>query len=143
MANFVALKQHSNIMRNNYFLKKVATLFAALCLIGSSFTFAYGMSAEGVQIVIRHRPGAQGNAPRGVEENPFYAELTNYGVLLVADSDWGEATVTLSSIEGDYYQTTFDMADGSILLPVNGSTGDSYTLTISVGSLEYEGSFVL
>ena len=143
MANFVALKQHSNIMRNNYFLKNVATLFAALCLIGSSFTFAYGMSAEGVQIVIRHRPGAQGNAPRGGEENPFYAELTELGVLLVTDSDWGDATVTLSSIEGDYYQTTFEMSEGSILLPINGDAGDSYTLTISLGSLGYEGSFVL
>lgn len=143
MANFVALKQHSNIMRNKHFLKNVATLFAALCLIGSSFTFAYGMDAEGVQIVIRHRPGAQGNAPRGGEENPFYAELTNYGVLLLADSDWGNATVTLSSLEGDYYQTTFDMADGSILLPVNGDAGDSYTLSIIIGSLEFEGEFYL
>ena len=143
MANFVALKQHSNIMRNNYFLKNVATLFAALCLIGSSFTFAYGMSAEGVQIVIRHRPGAQGNAPRGGEESPFYAELTNLGVLLLADSDWGEAEVSLSSIEGDYYQTTFNMADESILLPVNGNTGDSYTLTIIIGGLVFEGEFFL
>lgn len=82
--------------------------------------------------------------PRTPAYNPFYAELTDLGVLLLADSNWGEATVTLSSLEGDYYQTIFDMADGSILLPVNGDSGDSYTITIILESgLEFEGEFCL
>ena len=84
------------------------------------------------------------SAPRTIEDIPFYAELTNLGVLLVADTDWGDATVTLSSLEGDYYQTVFDMADVSILLPVNGDVGDSYTLTIVVeNGLAFEGEFIL
>ncbi len=99
---------------------------------------------EGTQIIIRGKSVNPPERPRTPAYNPFYAELTQLGVLLVADSDWGEASVTLSSLEGDYYQTTFDMADGTILLPVNGNDGDSYTLTISIeNGLEFEGDFVL
>lgn len=99
---------------------------------------------EGTQIIIRGKSVNPPERPRTPVYNPFYAELTQLGVMLVADSDWGEASVTLSSLEGDYYQTTFDMADGTILLPVNGNDGDSYTLTISIESgLDFEGEFVL
>ena len=95
-------------------------------------------------IKIYPKPTQVPTQPRTPAYNPFYAELTQLGVMLVADSDWGEASVTLSSLEGDYYQTTFDMADGTILLPVNGNDGDSYTLTISIESgLDFEGEFVL
>lgn len=132
-------------MRKNNFFKTVATLFAVLlCLSGAYVSFGHCKIAEGVQIVIRQRPKTQGNAPRGDVYVPFYAELTNLGVLLTADTDWGEATVTLYSLEGDYYQTTFDLADISIMLPVNGNEGDSYTLTIVEESgLEFEGAFYL
>lgn len=131
-------------MRKHFSFKTVATLFAVLmCLVGAYVSFGYSKGAKGVQIVIRHRPGTQGNAPRSNVDNPFYAELTQFGVLLSADSDWGNATVTLSSLEGDYYQTIFDMADGSILLPISGATGDSYSLLIIIGGLEFEGEFML
>ena len=97
-----------------------------------------------IPIKIYPKPIQVPTQPRTPAYNPFYAELTQLGVMLVADSDWGEASVTLSSLEGDYYQTTFDMADGAILLPVNGNDGDSYTLTISIESgLDFEGEFVL
>ncbi len=98
---------------------------------------------EGGAIILNTKKGNHPTQPRMPAYNPFYAELTELGVLLVSDSDWGDATVTLSSLEGDYYQTIFDMADGSILLPVSGDSGDSYTLSIIIGGLEYEGSFVL
>ena len=96
------------------------------------------------QIIIYPKPSEAPTQPRTPVYNPFAAELTNLGVLLTADTDWGDATVTLYSLEGDYYQTTFDMADVSIMLPVNGNVGDSYTLTIAVeNGLEYEGKFIL
>lgn len=96
------------------------------------------------QIIIYPKPSEAPTQPRTPVYNPFAAELTNLGVLLTADTDWGDATVTLYSLEGDYYQTTFDMADVSIMLPVNGNVGDSYTLTIAVeNGLEYEGDFYL
>lgn len=96
------------------------------------------------QIIIYPKPSEAPTQPRTPVYNPFAAELTNLGVLLTADTDWGDATVTLYSLEGDYYQTTFDMADVSIMLPVNGNVGDSYTLTIAVeNGLEYEGEFYL
>ena len=100
---------------------------------------------SGVRLIIIYpKPSEAPTQPRTPVYNPFSAELTNLGVILTADTDWGEATVTLYSLEGDYYQTTFDMADVSIMLPVTGNVGDSYTLTISVeNGLEYEGEFYL
>ncbi len=112
---------------------------------GSFINVCQAEQMRGRTIIIVQRPTTPtGNAPRGDVYVPFYAELTNLGVLLSADADWGDATVTLYSLEGDYYQTTFDMADVSIMLPVNGNVGDSYTLTIAVeNGLEYEGEFYL
>lgn len=122
----------------------ILTLFV-VCSIFCPYSYAkIGiLEKEGVRIVLSSKPVNPPEGPRMPAYNPFYAELTDLGVLLVSDSDWGDATVTLSSIEGDYYQTTFEMSEGSILLPINGDAGDSYTLTISLGSLGYEGSFVL
>lgn len=96
-------------------------------------------------ILITHRPHTPtGNAPRSITENPFSAELLDMGVLLFADSDWGDAEVTLSSVEGDYYYTVFDTSDGAIVLPTNGDIGDSYTITIvTSGGLIFEGEFYL
>lgn len=111
--------------------------------LSSAINVCEAEQLRGRTILITPRPPSP-NAPRTPAYNPFYAELTDLGVLLLADIDWGDATVTLSSIEGDYYQTTFDMADMSILLPVNGDAGDSYTLTIFVeNGLAFEGEFIL
>lgn len=110
--------------------------------LGSAINVCEAEQLRGRTILITPRPPSP-NAPRTLAYNPFYAELTDLGVLLLADSNWGEATVTLSSLEGDYYQTTFDMSDGSILLPVNGDAGDSYTLSIEISGLEFEGDFIL
>lgn len=123
--------------------------FLALAAIASLFSdnllsnATPSSSMDGVVIILSNKSNVRPDSPRNPVDNPFYAELTGLGVLLVADSDWGDAEVTLSSIEGDYYQTIFDMADGSILLPVSGDTGDSYTLTISVCGLEFVGEFYL
>lgn len=124
------------------------TLFLALAAFASLFSgslLANTASSSDVGVIfLSNKSNVRPERPRTPVYNPFYAELTEIGVLLVADSDWGEASVTLSSLEGDYYQTTFDMADGTILLPVNGNDGDGYTLTISVeNGLEFEGDFVL
>lgn len=128
-------------MKNKIVYLAIAAIISTLSLHlyagGSSF------SDGNVVIILNPKPISHPNQPRTPADNPFYAELTNLGVLLVADSDWGEADVTLSSQEGDYYHTTFDMADESILLPVNGDVGDSYKLYISIGGLEYEGEFYL
>lgn len=57
---------------------------------------------RGRTILITPRPPSP-NAPRTPAYNPFYAELTELGVLLATDSDWGEATVTLSSLKEKCY----------------------------------------
>ena len=101
-------------------------------------------SSEGKQIIIRQKPLDPQGTPRSDSGNPFSAELLDTGVLLMAGSDWGDADVILSSLEGDYYHTVFDMADGAILLPVYGQAGDNYTITIvASGDLVFVGEFML
>jgi len=140
--NFASLIINHNIMKNkNLILTLAVFLCPILCHI--SFASERPITNEGTLIIIRNKPVNPSERPRTSEYIPFYAELFELGVLLVADTDWGDATVTLSSLEGDYYQTTFDMADGSILLPVNGDAGDSYTLSIEISGLEFEGDFIL
>lgn len=119
---------------------------AAIALLLSASLFARGNSSsmDGVVIVLNKKTSTHSERPRTPAYIPFHAELMELGVLLSADANWGEATVSLSSIEGDYYQTLFDMADGAILLPINGTSGDSYTIEISVEEgQEFEGTFIL
>lgn len=124
--------------------KLIILAAATFSLLGFNYYVNGAPLADGgVVIVINPKPISHPTQPRTPAYNPFYAELTEFGVLLAADSDWGNATVTLSSLEGDYYQTTFDMADVSIIMPVNGSAGDSYTLSIEIGELVFEGGFSL
>ena len=121
----------------------VIIMIAGVASMNASNSIPSTVLSGTTPIKIYPKPIQVPTQPRTPAYNPFYAELTDVGVLLLADSNWGEATVTLSSLEGDYYQTTFDMADGSILLPVNGDAGDSYTLSIVIGGLEFEGEFYL
>lgn len=101
-------------------------------------------STEGKQIIIRQKPLDPHGTPRSEPGNPFTAELLDTGVLLASGADWGYADVTLSSLEGDYYHTVFDMADGAIVLPVYGQAGDNYTITIiASGDLVFVGEFIL
>ncbi len=131
--------------------KKAKTIIYAFVWLMMTMSFSSSIhvcraeQVRGQTILISQRPTTPtGNVPRGNVEIPFSAELTNMGVLLVANTDWGAATVTLFSLEGDYYQTLFDMADGAILLPINGNYGDSYTIEISVEEgQEFEGTFIL
>lgn len=127
--------------------KKMLTAIAAIlsflfCCAFSSNSLKENVS-EGVRIIIRQKPTEGHDAPRS-DYNPFSAELLDYVVLLTVDSDLGDAEVTLSSVEGDCYYTVFDTADGSIILPINGNIGDSYTITIvTFDNLIFEGEFYL
>lgn len=123
------------------------TIFYTLVILISflsSFTILkgnYSPDGTGTTIILRPRNNGQGNAPRS---QPFSAILYDYSVILSAASDLGSVNVTLSSAEGDYCHTIFDTADGAILLPVNGNTGDNYTITIVTNDgIIYEGNFYL
>ena len=122
----------------------VIIMIAGVASMNASNSIPSTVLSGTTPIKIYPKPIQVPTQPRTPAYNPFYAELTDVGVLLLADSNWGEATVTLSSLEGDYYQTTFDMADGSILLPVSGSVGDNYTITIYLkNGLQFNGEFIL
>lgn len=130
-------------------MKNKKQLFATFIAVGAFLIFplfVYGKTVlnEGVRIVIRTKDSSHSTAPRAPIFNPFYAELTDFGVALYANCDWGYATVTISSDQGDYFQTPFNMSDGVIILPTNGSNGDRYAITIFVESgMEFEGFFIL
>ncbi len=127
-----------------YYLCAIVWLAASLCICSIS-NDCYAKQGQGRTILIKQTsPSLNGNAPRSITENPFSAELLDMGVLLFADTDWGDVGVTLSSIEGDYYYTVFDTSDGAIVLLTNGNIGDSYTITIvTSGGLIFEGEFYL
>lgn len=130
--------------QKNYLFCAMVWFAAAMCFC-TVFNVCNAEQMRGRIILIGQRPtNPVGNGPRSQSENPFSAELLDTGVLLMAIADWGEVDVTLSSIEGDNYQTIFDMADGAILLPINGNIGDSYTITIvTPGDIVFEGEFYL
>lgn len=127
-----------------YLICAMAWLAVTMCFC-TAFNVCNAEQMRGRIILIGQRPtNPVGNGPRSQTENPFSAELLDAGVILMAGADWGDVDVTLSSLEGDYYQTIFDMADGAILLPINGNNGDSYTITIvTPGDIVFEGEFYL
>lgn len=128
---------------------KTKSLFSASAVLVSmlfcglfSVDTATCNSAEGVRIIIRQKPTEPQGAPKSISYNPFSAELTDVGVLLVSDCNCGSADVTLWSVGGDYYYTVFDTSDGATLLPVSGNTGDYYTINITMSDgTEFEGDF--
>ena len=79
--------------------------------------------------------------PRTPDSIPFYAELESGYVLLGSFSSCGIVDVSLTSTAGDDYSTVFDTANGTIIIPVSGITGD-YTLLITTASgMDYIGEF--
>lgn len=130
--------------KNMNLLCGLALFVATICLT-SAQTVDNVNQTDGATILIVRRPtNPQGNSPRNLITTPFSAELLEFGLFLSADADCGDVDVTLSSLEGDYFNTTFDTADGAILLPVNGNTGDNYTITIVTNDgIIYEGNFYL
>jgi len=81
--------------------------------------------------------------PHAPAYNPFSAELMNGFVVLSCSSSFGIVDVSLTSTAGDNYSTVFDTADGTIIIPISGSTGE-YTILITTSSdLEYVGEFVI
>jgi len=129
---------------NNYLFIIVTVIFTMIGLNANQDYCRAEETIDGEIIRIRQLPNSQTDAPRSETTSPFFAELLDMGVLLFADTDWGDVGVTLSSIEGDYYYTVFDTSDGAIVLPTNGDIGDSYTITIvTSGNLIFEGEFYL
>lgn len=83
------------------------------------------------------------NENRSPELAPFHAYIMDSYVVLCCASSIGNAYITLTSTVGDDYETVFNTAFGSILIPISGNTG-SYRLDIVLPSGQsYYGEFVL
>lgn len=130
-------------MKNKSLLKRITVFCIILegCFASlSSQAFDYRQSEE-KDIKIVPMPIGSPGAPRVPAYNPFYAELESGYVLLGSLSSCGIVDVSLTSTAGDDYSTLFDTADGTIIIPVSGFTGD-YTLLITTASgVEYIGEF--
>lgn len=73
------------------------------------------------------------NENRSPEQVPFRAYVLDSYVVLSCTSSIGNADVTLTSSAGDDYETVFNTAFGSILIPISGNAG-SYRLDIVLTS---------
>ena len=94
-------------------------------------------------LILEHQTPNSSNAPRTLESIPFYAEQDGYCLFLGSQSNVGVVDISLVSTAGDDYETDFDTADGSIVIPISGLPG-YYLLTITTGSgAEYIGEFEL
>ena len=83
------------------------------------------------------------NENRAPEQVPFRAYVLDSYVVLTCASSIGNVDVSLTSTAGDDYETVFNTAFGSILIPISGNAG-SYRLDIVLFSgNSYYGEFVL
>ena len=83
------------------------------------------------------------NENRSPEQVPFRAYVLDSYVVLSCASSIGNAVVTLTSTAGDDYETVFNTAYGTIIIPISGNSG-SYRLDIVLPSgAAYYGEFVL
>ena len=124
---------------------KMATCFL-MVVVNSVYLSSFASiskEADGKDIRIVQKPTIPPGAPHLPAYNPFYAGLVSTNVLLGSYSYYGTVNVSLTSTAGDDYSTVFDTADGTILIPISGNTGD-YTLLITTASgLEFIGEFSL
>lgn len=132
-------------MKKKSILRKTVCLCCLIvgCLASVPTQASSLKQSDGKDIRIVQRPTIPSGAPRTPAYCPFYAELMEEGVLLGSFYFCGVVDVTLTSTAGDDYSTVFDTADGTIVIPISGSTGE-YTLLITTASgLEFIGEFVL
>lgn len=130
-------------MKHLSLFKRIAFIIAFIigCFASYSSSASLMKQLDGENIRIFQKPTIPQGAPHMPAFNPFYAELESGSVLLGSLSSCGIVDVSLTSTAGDDYSTVFDTADGTIIIPVSGITGD-YTLLITTASgVDYIGEF--
>ena len=96
---------------------------------------------DGENIRIFQKPTIPQGAPHMPAFNPFYAELESGYVLLGSFTSCGIVDVSLTSTAGDDYSTVFDTANGAIVIPISGYTGDYVLIITTSAGTEYIGEF--
>lgn len=130
-------------MKKRTLLKGIACCM--FCLLGcfasySSYATLVNQS-DGKDILINPRPVIPGGMPRSPETIPFFAELESGYVLLGSLSSCGIVDVSLTSTAGDDFSTVFDTANGAIVIPISGYTGDYVLIITTSAGTEYIGEF--
>ncbi|MBR5736144.1 MAG: hypothetical protein IKX60_05085 [Bacteroidales bacterium] len=111
------------------------------CLTSYDSYASYIKQTDGEDIIISQKPINPQGVPRTPIIIPFYAELESGYVLLGSFSSCGIVDVSLTSTAGDDYSTVFDTANGSIIIPISGNTGDYVLLITTPAGTEYIGEF--
>ena len=136
LPNF-AKKQKTRITMKTIFNLLLTTMSAVLMYI-PAYAQDYG---DPLPIVSGNENGPNEN--RSPEQSPFYAQVWETYVVLGCTSIIGNADVTLSSTAGDDYETIFNTAFGSIIIPISSNHG-FYRLDIELSSGQsFYGEFVL
>ena len=99
------------------------------------------LDGDSQMIPIVNKGNGSNNNPRTPANNPFTAVLYDTYVLLGCLGDYGDVSVELTSTAGDNYSTSFDTADGAILIPVSGNTGYYILSIITQSGQEFVGEF--
>lgn len=106
----------------------VLNLLLPSALLSKSFQGA-SIKGDDPEIIVLQPDMTIPDAPRGPVFNPFTAFLQGNSVILNCSVSYGDVDVELISTAGDHYTTVFDTANGSVLIPLSGFTGD-YTLSL-------------
>lgn len=128
-------------------MKKTIKLIAAgLIAAMTSLPLSGVEDPTEIPVIIVYNPGNEGlDLGRSQSQQVFFAEYNDIwsSVVLSCVDECGDASVTLVSTAGDWYQTVFDTEDGYIIIPVSGDSGH-YTLTIVTSDgATYVGEFDL
>lgn len=97
--------------------------------------------SEGTPILISQESPELIGTPRS--GSAFFAEYSEYYILLGATASCGTVTIRITSTAGDDYSTYFDTSTGVILLPISGDAGH-YVLSITtLDGIHFIGEFTL
>ena len=94
-------------------------------------------------IIIYQDPIEANDNPRSLVDNPFFAELSTFGVVLGSSESIGTVSVRITSTAGDDYSTYFNTSIGMILLPISGDAGDYIISITTPDGIHYIGEFSL
>lgn len=118
----------------------IAFIMASLLSLNAGVSSSVS-SKEGTPIIIYQKPDDSVAPPRS--DNPFFAELSDYGVLLGSSDSIGTVSVRITSTAGDDYSTYFNTSTGMILLPISGDTGDYLISITTPDGIHFIGEFSL
>lgn len=129
-------------------MKKSKNLELFICMMMVLFPLFAGSNMRASEmgdppIIIYQDPIEANDNPRSLVDNPFFAELSTFGVVLGSSESIGTVSVRITSTAGDDYSTYFNTSIGMILLPISGDAGDYLISITTPDGVHFIGEFSL